>query len=100
MNIEQLALLKTLRLGVLNLRILGYAGQRNSGLTAEQSELVADLADAIHNIPEALTTESFDSEFHVQMMLGGFQKKYESNADAPKLLNYYTSELENYRKSS
>ena len=86
MNDEQLALLRTMKYGVLSLRILGYQGQQQ-GLTKQQSEIIADLADAIHNIPEAIESKSIDLKFHTNTMLGGFSQKYKNNPDAPDLLN-------------
>jgi len=75
MNSEETALLSTLARVILEIRILGYQGQ-HTGLSKEKSALIADLADAVHNIPEAILSKDFDFNFHSDIMLGGFDAKY------------------------
>ena len=94
MNKEQVALLKTLRGVILEIRILGYEGQ-NNGLSKEVSERIADLADAVHNIPEALLSEGFDLNFHTEIMLGGFDEKYKNTQCSKPLQIYKNSLIEN-----
>ncbi|MGA4605425.1 hypothetical protein [Pseudoalteromonas maricaloris] len=93
MNNEQKALLKTLQRPLLRIRLMGYEGQK-SGLPCEQSEMIADLADALHNISEALSNESYDINFHTNIMLGSFDEKYKDKSSI-QLLELYQHILEN-----
>ncbi len=93
MTNEQKALLKTLQRALLRLRLLAYEGERE-GLTAKQSEFIADLVDALHNIPIALLDSDFDVNFHTNIMLGGFDEKYQ-NVEGIKLLKLYQNILKN-----
>ncbi|NES83978.1 MAG: hypothetical protein F6K10_22610 [Moorea sp. SIO2B7] len=79
MKKEQMALLKTIQQVILYLRVLGWDG-KNSKDPNEQFEMIADLADSIHNIPEALMQDEIDLNFHVEIMLGGFDSKEYSDA--------------------
>ena len=92
MNKEEIALTKTLRRVLLEIRELGYEGMKN-GLNREKSELIADLADAVHNIPEALMSEKFDLNFHTEIMLGSFDEKYKE-AQCSKPLEIYKNSLD------
>lgn len=62
-------------MAILQIRIIGYKGTKE-GLSASDSKLVADLADAVHNIPVALIQEDIDLDFQVNIMLKGFDEKY------------------------
>ncbi len=93
MTNEQKALIKTLQRAILRIRMLGYEGQKN-GLTGDQCELIADLADAIHNIPESIIEENFDLNFHTNIMLGGFDQKYKGKSNI-QLLDLYQHILKN-----
>jgi hypothetical protein len=92
---EQKALLKTLERVLLKIRMIGYEGQ-SSGLSTGQSEEIADLADALHNIPEAIleSNNKFDLEFNTEIMLGGFDSKYKG-ATNTNLLEIYEHILNN-----
>ncbi|VAW51396.1 hypothetical protein MNBD_GAMMA05-96 [hydrothermal vent metagenome] len=75
MNIEAQALLEVVYRISLDIRMLGYEGESN-GLTAKQSEKIADLAHAIHNIPSAVSTGIVDNlEFHLNI-LQAYDEKY------------------------
>ncbi|TQF70132.1 hypothetical protein [Pseudoalteromonas luteoviolacea] len=91
MNKEEIALTKTLHRVLLEIRMLGYEGQK-SGLSKDECELIADLADAVHNIPEALISEKYDLNFHTEIMLGGFDEKYKE-AQCIKPLEIYKNAL-------
>ncbi|KZN66415.1 hypothetical protein N473_08475 [Pseudoalteromonas luteoviolacea CPMOR-1] len=93
MKKEQLALLKTLQRALLEIRIIGFKGQ-DSGLSVEQSEFIADIADALHNIPDAITDANFDLDFHTKIMLGGFDDKYGTTTNF-RLLEIYNHILQN-----
>ena len=88
---EKMALIKTLKRVILEIRMLGYEGQKN-GLSKEKSELIADLADAIHNIPEAILSDEYDLNFHTEIMLGSFDEKYKE-FDCCKPLSVYKNSL-------
>ncbi len=92
MKKEQLALLKTLQRGLLKIRTIGYEGQ-HSGLSVDQSELIADIADALHNVPYALTDANFDLDFHTKIMLGGFDEKHGTSTNF-RLLEIYNHILQ------
>ena len=91
MNREQIALANTLSRVLLDIRKLGYEG-RKSGMNRENSELIADLADAVHNIPEALMSEEYDLNFQLEVMLGSFDEKYR-DVECAKLLDRYQAAL-------
>jgi len=79
--------------------MIGYRGQQ-AGLSNEQSELVADIADAIHNIPDALESDQFDLDFQTKVMLGGLNGKYKDNSEAPDLLARYNAVLEQIKRQT
>jgi len=53
---EQAALLEALRRTIIEIRVFGSKGQAQA-LDLEAAKRVAQLADAIHNIPDALSDE-------------------------------------------
>ena len=93
---HQLALLEVIRSAVLRIRVLGYVGQE-SGLSKHTSELVADIADAIHNIPGALSGHEYDLEFQLEIMLKGLKEKHPDNID---LLGVYRNRLTELQSSA
>jgi hypothetical protein len=63
-------------------RMLGYEGQE-AGLPALRAELLADLMDAVHNIPQVLLR--WREEVHEPLlrdMLDGFDEKWSSEGSA------------------
>lgn len=77
MKIERQALIETMRMVILQIRIMGWDGE-NTGMSQETSKIIADLADSIHNIPEIIEKEEFDLNFHTKIMLGGFDVKHQN----------------------
>ncbi len=77
---------------------MGYKGQNGAGLSAQDSILLADLADAILNIPLALANDEFDLSFHTDIMLGGFEEKHRDAVFKP--LQYYRNHLESNQLDS
>ena len=62
------AALAVLHRAILAARMLGYEGSSH-GLSAEKSSQLADLMDAVHNIPHLLTTwETCDESLLVSML--------------------------------
>ena len=96
MTKEEQALLKAMYMAILQIRMLGYEGQ-NDGLSKEQSMVVADLADAIHNIPEAIASGEYDLNFQVEIMLKGFAEKY-PNYEGLNPYNVYKNTLSGANK--
>jgi len=96
MTNEQFALLEVLRRAILALRIEGQRGKEN-GISVEGSNFIADLADAIHNIPDALMSDDFDLYFHTNTMLGPFEDTY-ANHDCIKPLSLYRDTLHKSRQ--
>ena len=76
MTNEQYALLRVMHAGILELRQLGWRTD-GGAMTVKNAKLVADIADAIHNIPDALDEDDItDLEFHTTIMLGGFEERH------------------------
>jgi hypothetical protein len=69
------ACLAVLRCACLEGRMLGYEGQ-HAGLPARRAELLADLMDAVHNVPELLLQWSEVDESILRGMLSGFDRKW------------------------
>ena len=95
MTKEQLALLKVMERAIILIRFETDACSEQ-GMSPEATQMLGDLADAIHNIPTALASEDFDINFHTKVMLGGFEEKYK-NTDRIKPLSLYKQMLENER---
>jgi len=62
-------------MAILEIRVLGNKGEEQ-GLNKEESSIIADLADAIHNIPEAIKNEDYDLKFQLNCMLKGFSERH------------------------
>lgn len=73
MEIGKIALLEVMYRVILEIRVVGYKGERE-GLSREEAAIVADLADAIHNIPAAICGEALD----LSCMLKGFSERHPS----------------------
>ena len=93
MTKEQLALLKVMERVIILIRFEAE-GNSKQGMSPEATQMLSDLVDAIHNIPDALRSEDFDINFHTNIMLGGFEEKYQ-NKDKIKPLSLYKHILEN-----
>src|SRR5687768_18398424 len=62
-------------------RLLGYEGEQ-TGLSIDRSRLLADLMDAVHNIPDLITRwPSCDQEL-LRGMLADFDAKWSSSGTA------------------
>ena len=55
--------------------MIGYKGS-DGGLEAADSALIADLADAVHNIPSSLVSGNSDIEFLTEIMLKEFDQNH------------------------
>ena len=75
MDIEKIGLLEAMYMAILEIRALGNKGEEQ-GLNKEESSIIADLADAIHNIPEAIKNEDYDLQFQLNCMLKGFSERH------------------------
>lgn len=75
MEIVKIALLEAMYMAILEIRVLGNKGEEQ-GLSKKESAIIADLADAIHNIPEAIKSENFDLKFQLDCMLKGFSDRH------------------------
>ena len=93
---HQLALLEVIRFAVLRIRVLGLEGQEN-GISKNKSELITDIADAIHNIPGALSGNEYDLEFQLGIMLKGLKEKHPDKID---LLEVYKNRLAELHSSA
>ena len=62
-------------------RLLGYEGQQ-AGLPIERSRLLADLMDAVHNIPDLMTNWPACSQELLRGMLADFDTKWSSSGIA------------------
>ena len=58
-------------------RMLGYEGQ-GAGMPAHRAELLADMMDAVHNIPQLLLSRGEVDETLLRGMLSGFDQKWSS----------------------
>jgi hypothetical protein len=68
-----------MRLAVqLSARMLGFDGS-SGGLSAEKSEQLADLMDAVHNIPSLLTRWETCDESLLVSMLKDYDEKWSSS---------------------
>ena len=75
----------------LELRLIGYKGETNKGLSKDDAILIADYADAIHNIPLLLKTDtSEDVDFLVNILKGCNTKKHGKYMD---LYSVYLNDL-------
>lgn len=75
------ACLAVLRVACLRARLLGYEGQK-SGLSPERAELLADLMDAVHNVPYLVTRELSFHESLLRGMLAAFDQKWPNSGVA------------------
>jgi|SRR6516162_4482632 hypothetical protein len=69
------ACLEVLRVATLEARLIGYAGSKH-GLSVEESNRLADLTDAVHNLPELLRRWEDVNEPLLRAMLADFDKKW------------------------
>lgn len=80
------ACLAVLRSACLHARLLGYEGQA-TGLTPDRAELLAELMDAVHNLPELVARWPSCNERLLRDMLSAFDAKW-SDAGIGLLATY------------
>jgi hypothetical protein len=89
------ACLEVLYRATLNARVIGWSGEKD-GLSAEQSSQIADLMDAVHNIPHLLQRWEHCDEGLLRSFLETFDTKWKS-ANAGLLLVVYEEALAKHR---
>ena len=70
------ACLSVLTSACINARLRGWSGE-GSGLTARQSEEIADLMDAVHNIPYLIQRWEDCDEVRLRNFLEAFDEKWQ-----------------------
>jgi hypothetical protein len=81
------ACLEVLYAAALEARLIGYAGSQN-GLSVEDSNRLADLADAVHNIPDLLRSWEDVDEGLLRAMLADFDRKWGEKSTLRLLVAY------------
>ncbi|MBL0215086.1 MAG: hypothetical protein IPQ07_14510 [Myxococcales bacterium] len=81
------ACLEVLRQATIRARFIAYGGHQE-GLTSEQADCLADLMDAVHNIPELLTRWEDCNEALLQGMLEDFDRKWQGHPSAQLVSAY------------
>jgi hypothetical protein len=81
------ACLRVLYSAVLEARLIGYAGTED-GLSAEESKRLADLADAVHNLPDLLRRWEEVNEPLLRGMLADFDRKWGRKSKCRLLVAY------------
>jgi hypothetical protein len=75
------ACLAVLYRACIHARLLGYEGERN-GLSVDKSRLLADLMDAVHNIPDLITRWPSRNQDLLRGMLADFDARWSSSGFA------------------
>ena len=81
------ACLRVLYAATLEARLIGCAGAEH-GLSAEESTRLADLADAVHNLPDLLRRWEDVNEPLLRGMLADFDKKWGHKSTCHLLVAY------------
>jgi hypothetical protein len=81
------ACLEVLYRAAIHARVIGWSGEKE-GLSADQSAQVADLMDAIHNIPHLLQRWEQCDEGLLRLFLETFDAKWKGTSDARLLVVY------------
>jgi hypothetical protein len=81
------ACLRVLYVAALEARLIGYAGAK-SGLSADESQRLADLADATHNIPDLLRRWEEVNESLLRGMLADFDRRWGAKSTCRLLVTY------------
>jgi hypothetical protein len=79
--------LRVLYTAALEARLIGYAGA-DGGLSPEESNRLADLADAVHNIPDLVRRWEGVDEGLLRGMLADFDQKWGSKSTCRLLVAY------------
>jgi hypothetical protein len=81
------ACLEVLRHATIHARLIGYGGH-SGGLTAEQSDCVADLMDAVHNLPDLLQHWEKCDEQLLRLFLQEFDEKWQGHIGVQLFATY------------
>ena len=81
------ACLEVLLQATIHARLIGYDGH-DTGLTPAQSDCLADLMDAVHNIPDLLKRWEECDEPFLRSFFEAFDQKWEKQTSA-RLLGTY-----------
>lgn len=81
------ACLEVLRQATIHARLIGYGGH-NGGLTAEKSDCLADLMDAVHNLPDLLQNWEKCDERLLRLFLQEFDEKWQGHIGVELLATY------------
>lgn len=81
------ACLEVLRHATIHARLIAYGGHE-AGLTAQQSDCLADLMDAVHNIPDLLNRWEDCDEQLLRTFLQTFDDKWHHHTSARLLITY------------
>ena len=81
------ACLEVLQHATIHARLIAYGGHE-AGLTAEQSDCLADLMDAVHNIPDLLNRWEECDERLLRSFLQTFDDKWHRHTGARLLITY------------
>lgn len=85
------ACLAVLHAACVRARLLGYQGQTEA-LSTKRAELLADLMDAVHNLPELIARWPSCNEHLLRGMLESFDRKWPDSGIA--LLATYDARIE------
>ncbi len=93
MKSENKALLLVLQRSLLYLRHLGSEGQKSHGLSKDEAFIIRDLAEALHNIPKIILSDTESVENNsLERVFKDFDEAYPS-LDLVKLLDTYKENL-------
>lgn len=81
------ACLEVMRQATIHARLIAYSGH-DAGLTAEQSDCLADLMDAVHNLPDLLQRWEACDERLLQSFLEAFDEKWRTQMSMTLLAAY------------
>jgi hypothetical protein len=72
---------------MLEARLIGYGGHEH-GLSADDSDRLADLADAVHNLPDLVARWEEVNEPLLRGMLGDYDQKWGHRSTLRLLVTY------------
>jgi hypothetical protein len=81
------ACLRVLHVAALEARLIGYSGS-SAGLSVEESQRLADLADAVHNVPDLLRRWEEVNEPLLRGTLANFDRKWGHKSSCRLLVAY------------
>ena len=68
MDPEEKALLEVVKQAIIRIRLIANMNER-TGISPEDTKLIADLSDAIHNIPDEIMSGELNLKFQLDCML-------------------------------